>query len=144
MLKKTITFMDYDGHERTEDYYFNLSKAELADMQMSEYGGLDKLLTKIINTNDNVKLYQYFRDIVQKSYGVKSLDGKRFIKDPEETKAFTETEAYSVLIMELIQDADAASNFINSIIPQDLEEAVKKQTANGALPDLKVVEPKSE
>ena len=144
MLKKTIKFTDFDGRERSEDYYFNLSKAELADMQMSEYGGLDKLLTKIINANDNVKLYQYFRDIVQKSYGVKSLDGKRFIKDPEETKAFTETGAYSELIMELIQDADAASNFINGIMPADLEEAVRSKNPNDVLPDLKPIDTKTE
>ena len=80
MFKKTITYTDYDGNERTEDFYFNLTKAELLDMEMSTEGGLEKMINKIISTKDTVKIIAVFKDLIAKSYGEKSADGKRFIK----------------------------------------------------------------
>ena len=117
MLKLTKTFTDYDGNVRTEDFYFNLSKAELMKMEMGETGGLEKLLRKIIAEQDNVKIMEYFDDIISRSYGVKSPDGREFVKSPELTKKFKETEAYSDLFMELCTDAKKAADFVNQVLP---------------------------
>lgn len=117
MLKLTKTFTDYDGNVRTEDFYFNLSKAELMKMEMGEIGGLEKLLRKIIAEQDNVKIMEYFDDIISRSYGVKSPDGREFVKSPELTKKFKETEAYSDLFMELCTDAKKAADFVNQVLP---------------------------
>ena len=125
MLKKTITFEDYDGNSRTEDFYFNLSKAEIAEMEMSIDGGVSKLLDKIVETNDNQKIVKYFKEFILKSYGKKSLDGRRFMKSKEITDEFSQTEAYSQLFMELATDADKASEFVNGIIPKSDDETAK-------------------
>lgn len=129
MLKKTITYTDYDGNERTEDFYFNLSKAELLEMQLSENGGLQTLLQKIISEQDSKKITEIFKSIFLKSYGEKSPDGKRFIKSEELTKAFTETEAYSNLFCELASSAEACAAFVNGIVPADLGEEMRKIVA---------------
>lgn len=126
MLKKTITYTDYDGNERSEEHYFNLSKAELIEMRFKENGGLDKYIEKIISEQDNSKLMGLFKDIVLKSYGQKSLDGKRFIKSEELTNEFIQTEAYSELFVELM-DAEKCAEFINAIIPKDLLDESNNQ-----------------
>lgn len=132
MIKKTITYTDFDGNSRTEDHYFNLTKAEILDIQFEEIGGFDKMLTKIIQEQDLVKLIKLFKQIIKASYGVKSADGRRFQKSDEIWANFAETEAYSQLYMELVQDSKKASDFVNGIIPADLndpkaiEEAKKK------------------
>lgn len=120
MLKKTIKYTDYNGEERIEDFYFNLSKAEIMEMQMSQNGGMSEYIKKIVNAQDNVSIMNLFKEIIQKSYGEKSLDGKRFIKNKELTEAFTQTEAYTELFVELVSDADAAAKFVNGIIPQNM------------------------
>lgn len=117
MLKKTMTYTDYDGNQRTEDFYFNLSKAEVAEMQMSAAGGLDKMINRIISEQDGKRIIELFKDLVLRSYGKKSDDGKRFIKSKELAEEFSQTEAYSDLFMELATDADAAAAFVNGIVP---------------------------
>lgn len=117
MLKKTITYTDYNGTERTEDFYFNLTKAEIMEMEMSTAGGLAETIQKIIAAQDAPAIIKIFKDLVLKAYGEKSLDGKRFIKSDEIATAFSQTEAYSNLFMELATDADAAAVFVNGIIP---------------------------
>lgn len=117
MLKKTITYTDYDGNERTEDFYFNLTNTELTEMEMSTDGGLRKTLGKIIETRDNKRIVEIFKDLVLRAYGEKSLDGKRFIKNKELSEAFSQTEAYNVLFMELASEADFAAAFVNGITP---------------------------
>lgn len=124
MLKKTITYVDYNGNERTEDFYFNLTKAEIMQMQMSTNGGMDELIQRVVATQDAPELIRIFKDLINKSYGVKSLDGKRFIKTDEITGEFTQTEAYSQLFMELATNAESAAEFVNGIIPSNT--AVKK------------------
>lgn len=126
MLKKTITYTDYNGLERTEDFYFNLSKAEIMEMEMSTTGGFAEMLQKIVAAQDAPAIIKVFKDITLKAYGEKSPDGKRFIKNDELREAFSQTEAYSQLFMELATDADAASNFIKAIIPADLEKELDK------------------
>ena len=118
MLKKTITYTDYDGNERTEDFYFNLTKTEVAEIELSTSGGLVKVLEKIVKEQDSKKVLELLKDIVLRAYGEKSMDGKRFIKNQELRDGFTQTEAYSELFIELITNAEMAAAFINGIIPQ--------------------------
>ena len=118
MLKKTIKYTDYEGNEREEDFYFNLTRAECVKLQLSTDGGLEKTLRKIIAEQDVPKIIPIFEQIVLGAYGEKSPDGKRFVKSKELSEAFSQTEAYSDLFMELMSDADAAAAFINGIIPQ--------------------------
>lgn len=109
--------MDYDGNQRKEDFYFNLSKAEVTEMELSAEGGLTKSLTKIVETQDSKRIIEAFKDLILRSYGEKSPDGKRFIKTQELRDAFAQTEAYSELFMELAMDPKAASAFVNGIVP---------------------------
>jgi len=120
MLKKTITYTDYNGNERTEDFYFNLSKAEIMEMEMSTAGGLTEMIQKIVAAQDAPAIIKVFKELILKAYGEKSPDGKRFIKSEELSTAFSQTEAFSQLFMELATDADAAAKFVNGIIPVDL------------------------
>lgn len=122
MLKKTITYPDYNGVERTEDFYFNLSKAEVMEMEMSTSGGLAEMITKIVAAQDAPAIIKIFKDLVLKAYGEKSLDGKHFVKSEEIATAFSQTEAYSILFMELATDADAAAKFVNGIIPANIDK----------------------
>lgn len=117
MLKKSITYTDYNGTDRTEDFYFNLSKAEIMEMEMGTSGGLAEMIQKIVAAQDAPAIVKIFKDLVLKAYGEKSADGKRFIKSEELATAFSQTEAYSQLFMELATDADAAAKFVNGIIP---------------------------
>ena len=118
MLKKTITYTDYDGNQRTEDFYFNLTKAECMEMELGTTGGMQKMLEKIISERDNRKIIEVFKMIILRAYGEKSADGKHFYKSAEISSAFSSTEAYSELFMELATDADAASRFITGVIPE--------------------------
>lgn len=129
MLKKIITYTDYNGVERTEPFYFNLSKAELMEMELGVTGGMTEMLDKIIAAKDAPSLMKTFKEMIMKAYGVKSDDGKRLIKSEELSIAFTQTEAYSVLFMELITDDKAAANFVNGIIPNEIQAEVAAQTA---------------
>lgn len=127
MLKKTITYVDYDGVERTEDFWFNLTKAELAILNLSESGGIQKKFEKISQTQDTPAVVKVFQDIVKLAYGEKSPDGRRFIKDPKLFEEFSQTEAYSQLIIEMLSDPQAAADFAAGIIPRDLADEVKKE-----------------
>lgn len=121
MLKKTISYEDYDGNERKEDFYFNLTKAEITEMELSKAGGLQGTIKKIIDAQDKAQIVALFKELILKSYGEKSDDGRRFIKSEEISIAFTQTEAYSNLFMELATDENAAADFVNGIIPKDLK-----------------------
>lgn len=121
MLTKTITYTDYNGVEKTEKFYFNLSKAELMEMEMTTNGGFAESIQKIVDAKDTPSIVRVFKDLILKAYGEKSLDGKRFIKSEELSTAFSQTEAYSILFMELATDADEAAKFINGIVPADVK-----------------------
>lgn len=129
MLKKTIAYTDYDGTQRKEDFYFNLTKAELMEMELSTSGGMEQMIQKIISSRDSAKIVSIFKDILLRSYGEKSLDGKRFVKSKELSEAFSQTEAYSDLFMELATNADAAAEFIRGIIPPEAAKEI-----NNAVP----------
>ena len=133
MIKKTITYVDYNDVERTEDFYFNLSKAELMEIEMSTSGGLVEMINRIVSAQDAPAIIKVFKDLILKAYGVKSLDGKRFEKSDKLRTEFEQTEAYSQLFMELSTDADAASKFVNGIMPS--EASVIKKETNQAMPN---------
>ena len=130
MLKKTITYTDYNGVQRTEDHYFNLSKAELTEMEVTTVGGFGEMIKSIVNAKDAPSLMKIFKDMILKSYGEKSPDGKRFIKSEELSTAFSQTEAYSELFMELMTSDDAAAAFINGIVPKDIADIAAKEAAD--------------
>lgn len=121
MLKKTITYTDYNGAERKEDFYFNLTKAEIMEMEMSISGGLTEMINRIVAAQDAPAIVKIFKELILKAYGEKSADGRRFMKVDENgvplSINFSQTEAYSQLFMELATDADAASAFVNGIVP---------------------------
>ncbi len=123
MLKRTITYTDYNGAERTEDFYFNLTEAELTEMELSINGGLSDYIQKIIAAQDAPSIMNIFKDLLLRAYGEKSLDGKRFMKTPEIREAFEQNPAYSMLFMELATDDKKASEFINGIVPTRAAEA---------------------
>ena len=138
MLKKTITFEDFNGEERTEDFYFNLNRAELAEMATAgDDQDMESKLRQIIETKNNREILELFQFIIEKSYGRKSPDGRRFIKDPEFTKEFFETDAYSELLFSLGENAGEAAAFIRGILPSKLHAAVdaeiEKQTNQPSL-----------
>lgn len=120
MIKKQITYTDYDGNERTESFWFALNQAELLEMNLEKNGGLSNMITRITETNDYAELSRILKDLILRSYGVKSDDGKRFVKSPAMTEEFMQTEAYSEMFTELVTDAGATSEFIQGIIPQKL------------------------
>ena len=120
MLKKTVTYVDYNVVERTEDFYFNLSKAEVTEMELSVEGGFSKMLEEIVKSNDNVRIVELFKEMVLKAYGEKSADGRRFVKSKELSEAFSQTEAYSEIFMELALDEKAAAAFVNGIMPANM------------------------
>lgn len=122
MLKINKTYTDYNGVERTEDFYFNLSKAELLEMEMGTSGGLTQMVNKIVAAQEAPAIIKVFKDLVFKAYGEKSPDGKHFVKSNELSVAFSQTEAYSMIFMELATDSDAAAKFVNGIIPADIEK----------------------
>ena len=125
MIKKSITYTDFNGVERTEDFYFNLTKAEILEMEMGTTGGLAEMITSIVAAQDQPAIIKIFKDLVLRSYGKKSPDGRRFMKSDEIRDDFAQTEAYSQHFMELATDADAAAKFVNGIVPAD----VAKQAA---------------
>ena len=129
MLTKNIKYTDYNGQERNEKFYFNLNKSELMEMEMGTTGGWANMMQNIIDAQDTPSLIKIFKKLILQAYGEKSADGKRFVKSEELSTAFSQTEAYSTLFMELALDAQAASDFILGIIPAELAEEAKKQGA---------------
>lgn len=125
MLKKNIKYVDYNGVERNEEFLFNLTKAELMEMEMGTNGGLAEMIQQIIKAQDSANIIKIFKDIILKSYGEKSIDGKRFIKVNDAgvplSIGFSQTEAFSQLFMELATDDVAAANFIKGIVPNDID-----------------------
>lgn len=124
MLKKTITYTDYNGIERKEDFYFNLNKAEIMEMELGVEGGLAEMIQRIVDAKNAPAIIKIFKDLVLKAYGEKSADGKRFIKSKELSEAFAQTEAYSIIFMELATDDKAAAAFVNGIVPADMAQQI--------------------
>lgn len=129
MITKSITYVDYNGVERTENFMFNLSKAEIMELELTTTGGLAEMIQRIVAAQDTPSIVKIFKDLILKSYGVKSPDGKHFVKSKELSTEFSQSEAYSVLFMELATDADAAAAFVNGIVPSDVAKQAKAMPA---------------
>ena len=129
MIKKTITYSDYNGTERTEDFYFNLTKAEITKMELSIKGGLAEMIKRIVDAQDTPAIIEVFEDLIKRSFGVKTPDGRGFIKRAEDLESFMATEAYSQLFMELATDADAAAAFVNGVVPADMAKQAAIEAA---------------
>lgn len=127
MYKKPITYTDYEGNERTEDFYFNLTKAEIMEWEFSQVGGLKAQIERIIATQSVPEIAALFKEIIMKSYGVKDPSGKRFIKNQEVLDDFLQSEAYSELYMELASNTDSASNFIKGVIPKNIDKSIEQK-----------------
>lgn len=139
MYMKTITYEDYNGNNRTEDFYFNLSQAEVIEwLTTSGDYTLDKVMQKLARQRNGKEIIRIFKDLIYRSYGERSLDGRRFDKSPEVKAAFMETEAYSVLFSELVTDAKKAADFITKVIPNTMSEEVSKIMAENkdGIPDI--------
>lgn len=127
MYKKTIEFTDYNDIVRKEDHYFHLNKAEVIKwLTTSGDYTLDKVLERLSTERNGKKIMEIFEDLIHRSYGRKSLDGRKFEKTEEIWNDFYQTEAYSVLFTELVTDAKKAADFVNRIIPKDLADEVEK------------------
>ena len=127
MLKKTITYRDFDDTERTEDFYFNLTKSEITEMELGINGGLDSMLDRVIKKKDGATIIKVFKDLILKSYGEKSLDGRKFEKSEKISEDFMHTPAYDVLFMELVTDAEKAAEFVKAIMPEDMRKEIGKK-----------------
>ena len=127
MLKKTITYVDYEGVQRTEDFFFNLSQAELVEMEVSRKGGLSSIIKRVIAAQDFTTIVEIFKELIVKSYGEKSPDGRQFIKNQEVLERFTQTEAFSILFMELATSSEKAIDFLKGVAPSGVDfENIKK------------------
>ena len=141
MIKKTISYVDYDGTKRTEDFYFNLSKAELMEMQTSMEGGMRGYIQRIMAANNQVELMKLFKNILLMSYGKKSDDGRLFVKNDSIRAEFEAHPAYSEIYMELMSNEQKAADFINGLIPADLRDqnpAMEMAATANAVPALSV------
>lgn len=125
MIKRTITYTDYNGMERTEDFLFHLTKADITKMEMSTAGGLAERITRIVQAKDQPAIIEVFEDLIKRSYCTKTADGRGILRRPEDLEAFMGTEAYSILFMELATDDKAAAAFVNGIVPSDMAKDKK-------------------
>ena len=128
MISKTVKYVDYNGTERTETHWFNLTEAELMEMELSTTGGLAEMMQNLIEAQDMPSIFRIFKDLVLKAYGQRAADGRRFIKTENGRKLadeFAETEAYSIIFTELATNADEAAKFINGVVPQQLADKAK-------------------
>lgn len=132
MYKKTISYKDYNGKERTEDYYFNIDEGEIVEMEMSVNGGYSNMIERVVKEESNPELFKIFKDFVCKAYGEKSADGKYFLKEDEEgrplVRKFLQTKAYSALMMEFMTKTQSFTDFVNRIIPAEMAEKYAAST----------------
>ena len=130
MLTKAITYTNYNGEKRTKNFYFNLTRTELAKMELTNKAGMEATIKQMVNEDDRAKIIELFEKIVLGAYGEKSSDGEEFLKSPEIVARFVAHPAYDVLFMELISSDKAMSDFINAVIPNDLAAEAEKNKKN--------------
>jgi hypothetical protein len=140
MLKKQITYTNFNDEQVTETHFFHLSKADIIEMQVSEKGGLDVVLQRAIDSGDNSRVLTVFKDLIRKAYGRKTDDG-RFLKDKDATEEFLSGEAYSEILMQMMTDPGFAIEFANGIVPKDLEATANR--INAAAASAKAATPES-
>ena len=138
MIKKTAVYTDFNGNERTEDCYFHFSEPEILELETSTEGGFfTKTVNDIINAKDGLKLSILMKDLMLKAYGIKTPDGKRFIKSEEISKEFSQTQAFSTLFMELITNEQSAADFVNVLVPSSFAKIIKDNNSTIQFPDTK-------
>lgn len=140
MLKKTIKYIDFNGVEQEEEFHFHLTPPDLLELEATSPGGFEKYMNDIMEANDGARILELFKKLIKMSIGHVSEDGKRFEKSEEITNNFVQTNAYTVLFLELGSDADTASKFFNGIIPQDLAERVEQLQSAGTQRERVVAE----
>lgn len=129
MRKETITYTDFNGVERTKDFYFNISKSEIADMEMSAVGGYSEMLKQLVQAEDRPALSKIFKEFILKAYGIKSADGERFEKSEEISAAFSQTGAFDVLYIKLLTNTEFAIDFVNSVFPSEIQKKLSESSA---------------
>lgn len=129
MIKKTITYTDYNDEERTEDFWFGFNKGELSKMALGTNGGLDNVIRQIIQSNDREKIMDWFEKIILGAYGEKSIDGKYFMKSEEISNRFAHTEAYSNLLVEMLEEPTMAATFIRGMLPKDMQAKIPENVS---------------
>lgn len=136
MFKDTITYTDFNGNAQTETLYFNLSSTEMVDMQFSVEGGLSEELQKMVDNQDMIAMYNFIKDVIVKSYGIKSEDGKRFIKNPQVLEEFIQSAAYDAFIAKILQ-GDNVIAFMDGIIPSDIQTMIDNDQKNELIEKFK-------
>ena len=129
MIKKTVTYNDYNDVQRTETHYFNFNEAEILEMEMSVEGGFAERVQRIIDAKEQSALLRVIKNFVLDAYGVKSEDGKRFIKNDEVRDAFVQSPAYSKIFMELVTNDVLAAEFVNGVVPESMRDRIKEIAA---------------
>ena len=131
MRKETITYTDYNNVTRTEDFFFNLNEAELTALQYGVDGGMKEMLERIVKSKDNKQIMACFRELIAKSYGEKSPDGRRFVKSKELSEAFMQTEAYNELMLRFMTDANYSAEFINDVLADVTKRTEERNSKKG-------------
>ena len=131
MIKLTYTYTDYDGNERTEDYYFHYNDAEIVKIELGVEGGFTEKIKRLIAARDIPEIIKVFDEVIDTSYGVKSPDGREFIKSPELTAKFKRTEGYSKLFMDFVTKEGFAADFFNNLIPHEIAGVTSEENSNG-------------
>ena len=142
MYKKTITYTDFNGTERTEDFYFHMTQAEILKMEYSQEGGMTNVIQKIIETEETTKLLPLFETVVRMSYGKRSVDGRHFEKKQEYTDQFLASEAYSNMFIEFMMNADEAAKFINNVCKKIDVDENRKSLSSMVSENSNIIEPK--
>ena len=127
MFIKTVKFEDLNGQEKKKECYFHFFESEIFEMELSEKGGFAETIYAMVRAEDTPTLTIILKDFILKAYGIKSPDGERFEKSPEISNAFSQTGAFSALYMELVTNDEAASEFINALITDDIRESISKR-----------------
>lgn len=127
MFKKQLTYEDFDGNERTETFYFNLSEAELAQMELDHPGGFADYVQRIIDAKNQSEIVKEFKYLLSYSYGEKSDDGRHFVKNDKIREDFESTAAYSIMFMELATDDEKAAAFVNGVVPRNLVQKANEE-----------------
>ena len=142
MYKKTITYTDFNGTERTEDFYFHMTQAEILKMEYSQEGGMTNVIQNIIETEETTKLLPLFETVVRMSYGKRSIDGRHFEKKPEYTDQILASEAYSNMFVEFMMNADEAAKFINNVCKKIDVDENRKSLSSMVSENSNIIEPK--
>lgn len=129
MIKKTVTYEDLNGVSRTESFYFHYYESEILEMELSVDGGFAERIQRIIDAKDQTTLIRVIKKFVLDAYGVKSDDGRQFIKNDEVRARFEQCPAYSKIFMELVLDDKVAADFVNGVVPPEMAERVKQLQA---------------